>query len=281
VKDRISDPKIMGVVNVTPDSFSDGGRYAGAKAAIDHALRLADEGAHILDIGAESTRPGAEAVCVDEELRRVMPVIEGLAGKTDAVLSIDTRKPEVVRAAVGAGAAIWNDVSALAYDGASIETAVALQCRIVLMHAQGDPCIMQDNPHYEDVVAEVLAFLAARIELCVAAGVERSKLIVDPGIGFGKTLAHNLALIASLERFRVLDCPVLLGASRKRFISMLDGACPADERLGGSIASVLAGYHRGASIFRVHDVAATRQALKTANAIGGAIGAIDNPARPR
>lgn len=267
----MSDPRqIMGVVNVTPDSFSDGGFFADAEAAIVHGLKLAEEGADILDIGGESTRPGAETVPLNEELNRVMPVVEGLAGKTPARLSIDTRKPEVARAAVAAGAAIWNDVSALSIAPESLEVAASLDCEIVLMHAQGDPKTMQDAPHYGDVVEEVHAFLAGRIEACVRAGLREERLIVDPGIGFGKTLAHNLALIAHLDRFASLGRPVLLGASRKRFIAALDRDGPASDRLGGSLAAVIEGRRRGASIFRVHDVAATRQALKTADAIENA-----------
>jgi len=260
-------PKIMGVVNVTPDSFSDGGQFCDAQAAIDHALKFAGEGADILDIGGESTRPGAAPVRAEEELARTIPVIEGLAGKTEAAISIDTRKPEVARAAVAAGASIWNDVSALAYSSQSIETAAKLGCDIVLMHAQGGPKTMQDNPHYDDVVVEVLAYLAARMELCVAAGIERSRLIIDPGIGFGKALEHNLALIANLDRFAALDCRVLLGVSRKSFIGALGGAGLTEDRLGGSIAAAIEGWRRGAAILRVHDVAATRQALNIAAAV--------------
>jgi dihydropteroate synthase len=267
-------PKIMGIVNVTPDSFSDGGRFDGPQAAINHALQLVEDGADILDIGGESTRPGAEPVSVEEELRRVMPVFEGLAGKTKAALSIDTRKPEVARAAVAAGASIWNDVSALTYDDASVATAAALDCSIVLMHVQGAPRTMQQGPSYTDVVQEVLGFLAARIEVCVAAGIDHTRLIVDPGIGFGKTADHNLALIANLDKFQQLGCPVLLGASRKRFISVLDRQVPAEQRLGGSLATVLAGFAHGAAIFRVHDVSQTRQALIIAQGIAGAI---ENP----
>jgi len=273
----------MGVVNVTPDSFSDGGRFFDAGAAVAHGLKLADEGADSLDIGGESTRPGAAPVPLDEELRRVLPVIEGLAGKTTAALSIDTRKPDVARAAVAAGATIWNDVSALTYAEDSLKTAAALGCTVVLMHAQGDPRTMQDDPRYGDVVEEVYAFLAARIDSCLKAGVGRENIIVDPGIGFGKTAEHNLALLAGLERFVKLGRPVLLGASRKRFIAALeqrdtcfraargaDPGGPAEGRLGGSLASVLAGFRRGVSIFRVHDVAATRQALTIACAIENA-----------
>jgi len=266
-------PKIMGVVNVTPDSFSDGGVLADAAAAIDHALQLAEDGAAILDIGGESTRPGAAAVSMEEELSRVMPVVEGLVGKTKAAISIDTRKPDVARAAIGAGASVWNDVSALTFSKASIDTAASLDCDVVLMHAQGAPRAMQDDPHYDDVVEEVYGFLGRRIEACVKAGIGFERLIVDPGIGFGKTLRHNLLLLANLDRFAALNAPVLLGASRKRFIAALDHAPdgtpppPADERLGGSLAAVLAGAARGAAIFRVHDVAATRQALALWSAI--------------
>ncbi len=262
--------QIMGVVNVTPDSFSDGGAFASARAAVDHALSLVEDGADIIDIGGESTRPGATPVSQNEELDRVMPVVEALAAESNARISIDTRKAAVARAAVAGGASIWNDVSALSYDEESIETAASLGCDVVLMHAQGDPRVMQDDPHYEDVVAEVLAFLAGRIELCAAAGIDRSKIVADPGIGFGKTLAHNLALLSGLDRFAALGVPILLGASRKRFIAALDRDGPAASRLGGSIAAVLAGYAAGASIFRVHDVAETRQALKIAQAIESA-----------
>lgn len=262
----------MGVVNATPDSFSDGGRFFDPAAAIAHGLKLAADGADILDIGGESTRPGADAVPAGEELRRVMPVIEGL-GKVDAALSIDTRKPEVARAAIAAGASIWNDVSALTYAPESRETAASLGCKVVLMHAQGDPKTMQIAPRYDDVIEEVYAFLAARIGACEAAGMPRERLIIDPGIGFGKTRDHNLALIAGLARFTDLGCPVLLGASRKRFIASLDRDAPAEARLGGSLAAALAGAARGASIFRVHDVAETRQAL----AVFGAIGAMEKP----
>ena len=253
--------KIMGVVNVTPDSFSDGGRYSGAAAAIDHGLRLAGEGADILDIGGESTRPGASPVEEQEELARVLPVIEGLAAKTDAVISIDTRKPFVARAALSAGATIWNDVSALTFAPESLEVAATSPCRIVLMHAQGDPQTMQKNPRYDDVVEEVRGFLAARLDACVKAGVARERLIVDPGIGFGKTAEHNLALLAGLEKFLSLGAPILAGVSRKRFIAAVDRPGPAAERLGGSLAAGLAAVGRGAEFLRVHDAAATRQAL--------------------
>ncbi len=257
----------MGVVNVTPDSFSDGGQFKTHGQAIEHALHLVEDGADIVDIGGESTRPGATPVSEEEELARVMPVVEKLSDRTSAVISIDTRRSSVAREAVAAGARIWNDVSALSYCDDSVETAAALKCDVVLMHAQGDPRTMQDDPFYEDVVTEVLAYLAGRIELCVAAGIDRSKIIADPGIGFGKTLDHNLALMGNIDRFQDLEVPILLGASRKRFIAALDRDGEAADRLGGSIAAMLAGYVRGAEIFRVHDVAAARQALNIAKAI--------------
>ncbi|MEL6364925.1 MAG: dihydropteroate synthase [Pseudomonadota bacterium] len=257
----------MGVVNVTPDSFSDGGRHDDPERAVAHGLALAEEGADILDIGGESTRPGADVVPADKELARVLPVIEGLRARTCVPISIDTRKPDVARAAVAAGALIWNDVSALTYAPQSLKTAAALGVDIVLMHAQGDPKTMQKAPHYADVVEEVYAFLAGRVEAAVTAGVDEARLIVDPGIGFGKTLAHNLALLAHLKRLKALGRPVLLGASRKRFIAALDRNGPADERLGGSVAAALAGFEAGVDYVRVHDVAATRQAFAVAAAV--------------
>lgn len=261
-------PKIMGVVNATPDSFSDGGRFLDPVDAIRHGLKLSEDGANILDIGGESTRPGADNVPATEEIARTVPVIEGLKReKLQAAISIDTRKPEVARAAMEAGAEIWNDVTALTYAPDSVETAASLSCDLVLMHAQGDPKTMQKDPHYEDVVEEVYAYLARRIEVCVKAGVSEERLIVDPGVGFGKTVTHNLLLLANLSRFCGLGRPVLLGASRKRFIGALDRNSPASERLGGSLAAVLAGLRQGVSVFRAHDVAATRQALMIAKAI--------------
>lgn len=260
-------PLIMGVVNVTPDSFSDGGAFLDPARAVDHALRLVEEGAAILDIGGESTRPGSDPTPAEAELARVIPVIKALSAQTAAAISIDTRKPEVARAAIEAGASIWNDVSALTYAEGSVAMAAALSCKVVLMHAQGDPKTMQNAPTYLDVVEEVRLDLAARIAVCERAGIDRSRLIADPGIGFGKTLAHNLALLADLHRLQTLGVPLLLGASRKRFIAALDRQTPAAARLGGSIAAAIAGAARGASIVRVHDVAATRQALAVASAI--------------
>lgn len=262
--------RIMGVVNVTPDSFSDGGDYLQTDEAVAHGLSLARDGADILDIGGESTRPGAAPVPMQQEMDRVLPVVEALASQTNAVLSIDTRKSAVAKAAIEAGASIWNDVSALSYDEDSIAVAAALECDIVLMHAQGDPRTMQDNPYYEDVVTEVAAYLAARIELCCAAGIAQHRLITDPGIGFGKAQEHNLSLMAGLQKIAALGPRLLLGASRKRFIAALDDGAPVTDRLGGSLAAAIAGLAGGAQIFRVHDVAATRQALRIAAAIAGA-----------
>jgi dihydropteroate synthase len=254
-------PRIMGIVNVTPDSFSDGGRFATQSAAIDHALRLADEGADILDIGGESTRPGADAVTLDEELRRVMPVIEGLAGRTHARLSIDTRKAEVMRRAASAGVDLINDISALTHDPQSLRVAVETKLPVVLMHSPADPKVMQRNPVYRNALLDVFDALEARIEACMRAGIAREKLIVDPGIGFGKTTAHNLEILSGLSLFHSLGTPILLGASRKSFIGALTGAVDPEERLPGSIAAALAGLQQGVQILRVHDVGATRQAM--------------------
>jgi dihydropteroate synthase len=257
---------IMGVVNVTPDSFSDGGQLADADAAIAHGLRLADEGAAILDIGGESTRPGSEPIPADEELRRVMPVIEALVGRTDAVISIDTRKARVMREAAAAGARLVNDVSALSHDPDALETVADLGLPVVLMHTLGDPKTMQENPRYDDVLTDVYAYLDARIAAAETAGIPRSRLVVDPGIGFGKTLRHNLELMAGLALFHGLGVPILLGASRKRWIGTLTDEPVAAGRVIGSVAAAIAGAGLGAQIVRVHDVRATLQALAVATA---------------
>ncbi len=254
-------PRIMGIVNVTPDSFSDGGMFSSADAAIDHGLRLVEEGADILDIGGESTRPGAETVPVDEELSRVLPVIEGLRAKTDARISIDTRKAEVMRQAAAAGVDILNDVSALTYDRDSLAVAAETGLPVILMHAQGDPKTMNDNPEYTDVVLDVFDFLERRITACEAAGIPKSKLVADPGIGFGKHLHHNVAVMAGLSLYHALGVPVLLGASRKKLIDNICDVPSPGDRVPGSLAAVLAGAAQGVQIVRVHDVAATRQAL--------------------
>jgi dihydropteroate synthase len=267
----------MGVVNVTPDSFSDGGRLVGVEGAVSHALALDRAGADILDIGGESTRPGAAPVSAEAELGRVLPVLHTLRPLTPRRISVDTCKPEVARAAVEAGADIWNDVTALGAPGAA-DLAAELGCEVILMHMQGEPRTMQAAPQYEDVLAEVCEFLEARAATALAAGVAREKIWLDPGIGFGKTVAHNLALLAGLERIVALGFPVLLGASRKRFISAVGaGGMLASDRLGGSLAAALAGARAGVAAVRVHDVAETVQALEVQAAI--AAGGGFSPAR--
>ena len=260
-------PLIMGVVNVTPDSFSDGGRFASEAAAVSHALSLVEQGADILDIGGESTRPGAEPVAESEELARVVPVIAAVRARWDGPISVDTLKPAVARAAVGAGATIWNDVNALRADGA-LQAAAELGCGVVLMHMQGEPRTMQADPRYDDVVEEVRAFLAERADAAITAGVARERIWLDPGVGFGKRLEHNLALIRGLDRIAELGFPVVLGVSRKRFIQAVDpSAEAATDRLGDSLAAALEGADRGAAVLRVHDVRETVQALKVRAAI--------------
>ena len=262
----------MGILNVTPDSFSDGGLFAEAEDAVAHGARLADEGADIVDVGGESTRPGAEPVHVDEELRRVIPVIEGLrASRPDIVLSIDTRRSLVANEAVAAGAAIVNDISG-GHDPAMLRVVRDTGAGLVLMHMQGDPHTMQDQPHYDDVVAEVHEFLRERVEAAVFAGVASDRLCVDPGIGFGKDLEHNVALLRAIERFHDLDAAVLVGASRKRFIGTLSGVDEAASRLEGSLAAAVLSVAHGADVVRVHDVAETVRALGVTDAIvrGGA-----------
>ena len=259
-------PRVMGIVNVTPDSFSDGGAHATVDAAVAHALRLAEEGADILDIGGESTRPGAEEVPLEEELARTVPVIEHLAKACNLPISIDTSKPEVMRAAVAAGAGMINDVYALRREGA-LDAAAALGVPVVLMHMLGAPRSMQDDPVYEDVVDEVHRFLAERIFSAEMAGIDKRKIVVDPGFGFGKTTAHNLALLARLERFVDLGVPVLAGLSRKRSIGEITGREDPQARVHGSVAAHLIAAQRGARILRVHDVAATVDALKVWNAV--------------
>lgn len=254
-----SEPILMGIVNVTPDSFSGDGNLQ-AEAAIAHGLKLQADGAAILDIGGESTRPGAEPVSVEEEIRRVVPVIEGLKG-CGAVISIDTRHASVMTAALKAGATLINDVSALEGAG-SLDVTASSAAMVCLMHKKGNPQTMQDDPHYEDVVAEVYKYLAGRIAVCEAAGISKERLLIDVGIGFGKTLEHNVALLKNLDHFGALGVPVLLGASRKRFIASLSKGEEAGDRLPGSLATVLAAYAQGIRHFRVHDVAETKQALK-------------------
>ena len=259
-------PRVMGIVNVTPDSFSDGGAHDTADAAFAHALRLLEEGADILDIGGESTRPGADEVPLEEELRRVVPLIERLSRETSAPISVDTSKPEVMRAAVGAGAGMLNDVYGLRRDGA-LDTAAALGMPVVLMHMLGEPRSMQQAPRYDDVVGEVHRFLAERIFAAEMAGIAKKRIVIDPGFGFGKDTTHNLALLAQLERFGDLGVPVLAGLSRKRTIGELTGRDIPRERVHGSVAAHLIAAQRGARLLRVHDVAATVDALKVWNAV--------------
>lgn len=262
-----SRPLVMGVINATPDSFSDGGQFIRPEAALEQARRLIAQGADMLDIGGESTRPGSDPVETAEELSRVLPILKAIRQESGIALSIDTRKPEVARAAVAAGADCWNDVSALTFAPDSLATAVELNVPVVLMHAQGDPKTMQQDPQYRDVTGEVLNFLVGRMGQAIQAGLKLSNIIVDPGIGFGKTLAHNLTLLRDLPRFVALGRPVLVGASRKRFIAALDQGAGVEERLGGSLATALFAAKQGAKIVRVHDVAETRQALRVQSAL--------------
>ncbi|GHA82452.1 dihydropteroate synthase [Algimonas arctica] len=258
-------PKIMGILNVTPDSFSDGGQFSDLDAAVRHARQLIDQGADIIDIGGESTRPGARLVPWTEERDRVIPVIRAIRTATQdddpgPLISIDTRKPEVAEAAILTGADIWNDVSALTYSNDSVALAANLDCPIILMHAQGTPDTMQDRPSYDDPVDEVLAYLSDRIAICVAAGIDRDQITIDPGIGFGKRLEDNLAILRHTAKFAAL-APTLIGTSRKSFIQKIDGS-PVEQRLGGSLASMLYAANEGAAVLRVHDVAETMQALR-------------------
>jgi dihydropteroate synthase len=260
-------PRLMGVVNVTPDSFSDGGLYLDAEAAIAHGLELAAAGAEILDVGGESTRPGAEAVDEAEELRRVVPVIRGLRD-AGCLVSVDTSKAAVAAAALDAGATIVNDVTALRGDPGMATLCAERGATVVLMHMLGEPRTMQDDPRYDDVVAEVRDFLAERLELSVAAGIAAEDVWLDPGIGFGKTAAHNMELLRRLGELRELGRPLVIGTSRKSFIGRVDGSA-AGERLGGTIASSVLAAAEGAAVLRVHDVAEVGQALAVAAAILG------------
>jgi len=258
----------MGVVNVTPDSFSDGGRFFDEAAAVSHARKLLADGADILDVGGESTRPGAEPVGEAEETRRVISVIAAIRAESAVPISIDTVKPAVARSAMAAGATIWNDVTALGGAPESLDMAAELGCGVVLMHMQGEPRTMQQNPQYADVVSEVRDFLAERAEAAMAAGVARELVQLDPGIGFGKTLAHNLSLLRNLEVLTALGFPVVLGVSRKRFIQAVDPTAKVtDDRLGGSLAAALWGAQNGAAVLRVHDVRETVQALAVLRAV--------------
>lgn len=264
-------PLIMGILNLTPDSFSDGGRYAGLEAAVAQGLAMVAQGADIVDVGGESTRPGSDPVSVEDEIARIVPVITALKQAWDGLISIDTMKPQVARAAVQAGADIWNDVSALAFAPDSLATAADLGCQVILMHMKGEPKTMQAAPHYEDVVAEVIDHLQARAEAAMAAGVARDKIWLDPGIGFAKSPEHNLKLTRHLDQLVDLGFPVLYAASRKRVVQAVDpSATEAMDRLGGSLALALAGVRQGARMVRVHDVRQTVQALKLQAAIAEA-----------
>jgi dihydropteroate synthase len=264
----------MAVVNVTADSFSDGGRHLDPAAALAHARRLIAEGADRIDVGGESTRPGATPVAEAEEIARVVPLIAAIRAESALPVSVDTMKPGVARAAVAAGATMWNDITALRHAPDSLDAAAELGCEVVLMHMQGEPATMQAEPRYDDVVAEVAEFLAARAQAAIAAGVARERIWLDPGIGFGKhMIRHNLPLLAGLKTIVALGFPVLLGVSRKSFIGALDGGRRgADQRLGGSIAGALWGAQAGVAAVRVHDVAETVQALRVWQAIAGALG---------
>jgi dihydropteroate synthase len=261
-------PLLMGVLNVTPDSFSDGGRYFDPAAAIAHGLRLAAEGADLLDIGGQSTRPGATAISAAEELRRVLPVVVALCRETPAPISIDTSSSQVAAECLDAGAEVINDITALTADERLPALAVQTGCGLCVMHMQGTPPTMQSNPQYGDVVAEVFAWLAARRNALVAAGITPDRIAFDPGIGFGKTAEHNLAILNRLDHFRDLGGPLFLGISRKAFIGHLIGD-PHADRTAGTIGAALAAARMGVDVLRVHDVAAVRQALAVYEAAGG------------
>ena len=263
----LSHPVVMGVLNVTPDSFSDGGRFASVEAAVAAGLRMAADGAALIDVGGESTRPGAQPVSAEDELRRVLPVIERLRAATTAVISVDTSKPEVMRAAAAAGAGVINDVRALREPGA-LEAAAASGCGLCLMHMQGEPRTMQVAPHYTDVVGEVRAFLGARVAACRGAGIDAARLTIDPGFGFGKNLEHNLTLLRHLGELAAVGPPLLVGLSRKATVGTLTGRPPA-ERVYGSVALAVLAALKGARIVRAHDVAATVDALKVTAAVQG------------
>lgn len=261
----LSAPAIMGVLNITPDSFSDGGKYVDDDIAVERALQMLEEGAAIIDVGGESTRPGAQPVSEAEELARVLPVIEKLSAETEAIISIDSMKPAVMLAACAAGAGLINDVNALRADGA-LEVAAQSDAAICLMHMQGEPRTMQSDPEYHDVTQDICHFMQERMAACEQAGIEARRLILDPGFGFGKTLAHNLQLLAQLDQLKALGRPLLVGVSRKSMFGTLLDA-PPDQRLAGGLAATALAIWQGAGIIRTHDVLATAQAVKVASAI--------------
>jgi dihydropteroate synthase len=275
---RLDRARIAGIVNVTPDSFSGDGR-ALADAAVVHGLKQAEEGADLLDVGGESTRPGAEPVDVDEEIARVVPVIEALVKRTTLPISVDTSKPEVMRAAVAAGAGMINDVYALRRDGA-LDAAAELKVPVCLMHMLGEPRTMQDDPHYGDVVSGVRRFLAERIFACEMSGIEKKRIVADPGFGFGKTLEHNLALLGNLEQFAALGVPLMAGLSRKAMIGTLTGREKHADRAAGSAAAAMIAVMKGAAIVRVHDVAATRDVLAVWEGVARGIRPAKKEAKP-
>jgi dihydropteroate synthase len=263
-----SGPVVVGILNVTPDSFSDGGDFCDPEAAAQHAASMLDEGAGMLDVGGESTRPGSDPVSQEEEMRRVIPVIGGiLAARPEAVISVDTYRSGTATATLEAGARLVNDVTALRGDPRMASVVGEAGCPVILMHMQGEPKTMQKEPHYEDVVREVRDFLAERAEYAVDAGVRPENIIVDPGIGFGKNLEHNLDLLHNLDAIVDLGFPVLIGASRKRFIERITGVQEARDRVSGTVATTVLAYERGATFFRVHDVRANREALAVAEAV--------------
>jgi dihydropteroate synthase len=275
---KLDRPRVCGVLNLTSDSFSGDGLRDDVRAAVGRGLEMVEEGADLLDVGGESTRPGAQPVSVEEEIARVVPVIEALAHETDVPISVDTSKPEVMRAAVAAGAGLINDVYALRREGA-LKAAAESHVPVCVMHMQGEPRTMQDNPHYEDVVGEVHRFLAERVFACEMAGMDKRRVLVDPGFGFGKTLEHNLALLRALERFRDLAAGVFVGMSRKSMLGALTGRDPRC-RASASAAAALIAAQRGAIIVRVHDVAATRDALSVWQAVHEGDTRSSRPAKP-
>jgi dihydropteroate synthase len=258
---HLDQPQVMAILNVTPDSFSDGGQFDDASSAVEAGVRMASEGAAILDVGGESTRPGAQQVWAQDEIERVRPVVERLA-TSGAAVSIDTRKSEVMATALQAGARLVNDVSALTFDPRSAEVVAGANAPVILMHHLGPPETMQQDPRYDDVLVEVYLWLEDRISAAEAAGIDRSRILIDPGFGFGKTVAHNLELMNGLALLHSLGCPIAVGASRKRTIGALSNEAPADERLAGSLAFALKAVEQGAQVVRVHDVPETVQALR-------------------
>lgn len=259
-------PLIMGIVNVTPDSFSDGGHFLGTESAVEQGLKLVEDGADILDIGGESTRPGAEPVSQDEELRRVVDVVARLRARTDRLLSIDTTKAEVARQALAAGADIVNDISGLTFDPEIVDVCAGADCGIICMHIRGTPQTMQDDPVYEDVVGDVCRFLSERLARLESRGIARERVVTDPGIGFGKTAQHNVELLSQIAELRALGRPVLIGHSRKQFLAKVLGR-PVEERLAGTIGVAIAAASQSADIIRVHDVQQTKDALRAWHAV--------------